>query len=384
MTYYYDALGRPIETVEQDNSVLQWCYNGVQSTPAVYCSPSHLGSVTTGTWVDATDENGNHWQRTSDAFGRLREVMEPNGTSQSASMETDYGYDALNNLLSVTQWGGASGSSGGRSRSFTYDNLSRLLSAANPETGTVGYAYDFNGNVLSKTDARGMVTSYIYNGINQVLSKSYSDGATPLSCYQYGTSANSVERLINEWTQSASATALCQTSAPFLAKRGNITYDRMGRVLSEQQYTLATQASAAQTPYSPAYSYDLAGNLISSTTGVGPTPTAAAITFTNTIDSAGRLQTVNSNLTSNWVTGAALPATLFSSTPGTNTSCTGLTYQYWPFGGLMNATLGNGLTLNRAFDSRLRTACETDTGSVVANSIPGAAAVTITGAEQSH
>jgi hypothetical protein len=50
----------------------------------------------------------------------------------------------------------------------------------------------------------------------------------------------------------------------------------------------------------------------------------------------------------------------------------------------MNATLGNGLTLNRAFDSRLRTACETDTGSVVANSIPGAAAVTITGAEQSH
>jgi YD repeat-containing protein len=34
--------------------------------------------------------------------------------------------------------------------------MKRLLSAANPESGTVNYTYDGVGNVLTKTDARGI------------------------------------------------------------------------------------------------------------------------------------------------------------------------------------------------------------------------------------
>ncbi len=111
-TYYYDALGEPIETLEQDGNKVQSCYNGIVSSPAVANCSSRLGSVTTGTWVDTTDENGNHWQHISDSFGRMTNVMEPNGTSQSPTMETDYTYNALNDLTGVTQWGGAKGSSG--------------------------------------------------------------------------------------------------------------------------------------------------------------------------------------------------------------------------------------------------------------------------------
>jgi len=51
----------------------------------------------------------------------------------------------------------------------------------------------------------------------------------------------------------------------------------------------------------------------------------------------------------------------------------------------MNATYGGGsLTLNRGYDARLRTTCETDTGSLLINSTSVSATVTVTGTEQSQ
>jgi len=112
-TLYYDALGRQIKEIEADQtSVLQTCYNGVASTPSVAnCSSlisqtRQAGSVT-GTWVDSTDENGNHWQRASDAFGRLTQVVEPSGAAQAPSMITKYNYDGLSDLVSVRRMASA-------------------------------------------------------------------------------------------------------------------------------------------------------------------------------------------------------------------------------------------------------------------------------------
>jgi YD repeat-containing protein len=65
---------------------------------------------------------------------------------------TSYSYDALDDLVSVTQ--------GDVARSFGYDALERLTSATNPESGTTTYVYDSNGNLVSKTEARGITTAY--------------------------------------------------------------------------------------------------------------------------------------------------------------------------------------------------------------------------------
>jgi hypothetical protein len=132
-----------------------------------------------------------------------------------------------------------------------------------------------------------------------------------------------------------------------------------------------------------AYKYDAAGNLLTSTSGVGPT-LAPPITFTNTFDGAGRLQTVGSS----WTNGSVFPGTLFS--PPTlqgqqsSTYCTDQTDQYAAFGGLMNAQFGGGLTLNRSYDKRLRTTCENDVGSGATQATPGSATVSITGSEQTQ
>ena len=156
-TYGYDAVGRKTSQTNPDNSAESWSYNA--------------------NVVTFQDENLNQWQQTTDGLGRLTSVLEPIGTSTAASMETDYTYDANNNLNRVDQWGGAQGSTGEVARTFTYDSLSNLLCASNPESatnpqtlvtascpaaatasytpGTVGYAYDASGNVMTREDARG-------------------------------------------------------------------------------------------------------------------------------------------------------------------------------------------------------------------------------------
>src|SRR5258708_7661501 len=69
---------------------------------------------------------------------------------------TLYSYDTLGNLLQVTQQGGATDQSKWRVRKFTYDSPGRLLTANNPESGTISYSYDANGNLATKKDARNL------------------------------------------------------------------------------------------------------------------------------------------------------------------------------------------------------------------------------------
>jgi YD repeat-containing protein len=136
---------------------------------------SYAGNCTT-----VTDEAGKSRKSCSDALGRLTQVFEdPAGLNY----ETDYQYDVLGNLQSVTQKGG-SVQANWRIRNFQYNSLSRLLNANNPESGTVSYSYDANGNLLTKTDARGVATTMAYDALNRVLSKTYSDG-TPAANFYY-------------------------------------------------------------------------------------------------------------------------------------------------------------------------------------------------------
>src|SRR4029077_12897226 len=128
-TTTYDALGRPTAVTKPDGSVVQ----------TQYCGSATL----------VIDEAG-HWRRSiADGLGRLIEVDEPSSSSSASGAcagsggavnLTTYAYDVLGDLTSVVQ-------GGSRNRSFVYDSLKRLTSSTNPETSTVTYTYDANGNV---------------------------------------------------------------------------------------------------------------------------------------------------------------------------------------------------------------------------------------------
>lgn len=321
-SYTYDALDRKTLQTQPDNSTLQWVYNG---------------NVT-----DSYDEGGRHWQRTTDAFGNLIQVREPN-VSNSPTIETDHTYDALNRLTRVDQWGGPYGSSGDRVRGFTYDSLNRLLSAVNPESGVTSYSYDNNSNVQTKTDARGITTTYSYDALNRLLSKSYSDG-TLSACMQYdasqyaGTEANLIGHLTNEWTQAGSC-PLNPPSSGFLTLRSILSYDPMGRLTNEQQCT-PTKCSPQSGPQL-AYDYDLAGNQIS-LTNTANTGTSAPVTLTTCFDATtAHITTVTG--TNGFVCGTqpTFPDTLY--TLGS----------YGPVGPL-NWNLGSNLSITQSYTKRLQ------------------------------
>jgi RHS repeat-associated protein len=193
ITYTFDALSRPLLQCNQDNAPT--------TTPTTACAPgtSYKKWTYSAATTDVYDEAAHHWQQTVDGMGRLIAVKEPDA-SNSPTIETDYTYDPQSNLLEVDQYGGPKGSSSytERVRTFTYDGLSRLLCAANPETstavacpatsGVMAYSYDGNGNVTGRSDPRGVVTQYFYDALNRITSKQYTTkpaGVAPTSNVYY-------------------------------------------------------------------------------------------------------------------------------------------------------------------------------------------------------
>jgi RHS repeat-associated protein len=304
----YD-LGRVLTETLQDGSIQTYSYSGNCTT--------------------ATDPAGIARKSCSDGLGRLAQVFE---APAGLNYETDYTYDALDNLLSVVQ-------AGSRQRTFTYDSLSRLLSATNPESGTIGYSYDPNGNLSSKvapapnqTGSATVTTTYSYDALNRLTLKSYSDGTTPYAQYTYDANppggpipnVNNIGRLAYSW------------SPNYTGNKYN--YDPMGRVAN----SLECIDVSCNWNFDSSYTYDLLGNLTAYTNKIAQwtNPPVSSITFNQQFDSAGRV----SQLTSSWVD-AQHPATL-----ATVDSSVG----YWPTGALRKVALGNGLYETAAYNNRLQ------------------------------
>ena len=201
-TTIFDALGRTCLVAPPDAAAPAPSATCPTSAPPGDVFTSYSGNCTT-----VTDEAGKSRKSCSDGLGRLTGVWEdPAGLNY----ETDYGYDALGNLLTVNQIGD---NSEPRGRSFTYDSLSRLLRAVNPESGTITYAYDPNGNLVTKVDARNVSTIMAYDALNRLTAKTYSDGTPPVTFY-YDTAPtlwapnehNTVGRLVEATTGSGVTT----------------------------------------------------------------------------------------------------------------------------------------------------------------------------------
>jgi RHS repeat-associated protein len=246
-TYAYDALGRTTSVTTPDSAVTNYSY---------------AGNVTT-----ISDPAGNSKKLVSDALGRLTDVYED---SSGSNFHTQY--STSNNVMTVNQ--------GGQTRAFTYDTLGRLISAQNPESGTVIYNYDNAGNTISRTDARGIVTCYgsysyptctkSYDQLNRPRQISYSDN-TPTVTFTYDGVANGTGQLtaINNGNSAMVFTA----------------FDGMGRVSASTQQTNGVA-------YNFSYSYNLAGALKSEAYPSGRIVTTAA-------DAANRPYSLSGSLTGN-------------------------------------------------------------------------------------
>ncbi|MFV9505624.1 MAG: RHS repeat-associated core domain-containing protein [Oscillochloridaceae bacterium umkhey_bin13] len=139
------------------NRVVTAIANAVPGAPA-----SNDTNVTTqfaydrvGNLLSLTDANGTLTSFTYDVLDRL--VRQ----ETAAAQVTTYGYDALGNLVKLTN-------PRGFSTSFSYDAANRLASVSDALQQTTSFGYDANGNLVSQTDPNGIVTAYRYNALDRL------------------------------------------------------------------------------------------------------------------------------------------------------------------------------------------------------------------------
>jgi len=286
----YDALGRKTTITTPDQAAATISYSGNSST--------------------FTDQASKKRTTTKDALGRLTAAIEDPGSTPHLNYQTTYAYNVLEKLTHITQ--------GSQSRDYSFDSLGRLKQATIPEQiGSTFYGYDNNSNLTTKTDPRGVVSTYVYDSLNRIGSVSYdttsapSVALTPSVAYSYD--APSVLYSKGELT------GVTVSSASFNSSYTYDEYDSRGRVKR------STQTTDGHT-YALSYGYDVAGHLTSETY-----PSLRVITIS--YDGAGRVSAVNGS-------GRATPyAEQFS---------------YTPHGEVKDMKLGNGLWEHTISNNRLQ------------------------------
>jgi len=260
-TSEFDALGRLKKVTTPDGATVETSY--------------------VGNSVEVKDQALKTRRSITDGLGRLTSVYEaPNDSSYNYL--TSYAYDALDNLISVTQ--------GSQTRTFVYDSLKRLKSATNPESGTTCYGtvnvgglcqadgYDANGNLKYRTDARGVLATYTYDALNRNIFVDYSNTtANPDITRVYDNATNGANGKGRFWYSYADSTDSLGMSVEQTAIDG---YDPLGRPRIQRQ--LFRTGSSWSSPYQTERTYDLAGHV---KTQLYP----SGHTVTYNYDGAGRL-----------------------------------------------------------------------------------------------
>jgi RHS repeat-associated protein len=248
---------------------------------------------------------------------------------------TLYQYDALGNLLRVDQKGSApSDSTQWRTRTFTYDSLSRLLTATNPESGTIAYSYDADGELLMKTspapNQTGSTTqtiSYCYDELHRptkrdYLTHTFSPPACPITApvvtYAYDSGANAAGHMTSLTDQAGTAT---------------FTFDILGRLGTETRTLTGANNGVISKGVSYGYNLDNSPKTLTY-------PSGATVTYapwqSGTIAVSVPGSAIDSGNGINYVTGAGGLGTYASYGP--NLAITGyLTGKSGTFAGITNA-----------------------------------------------
>ncbi len=189
-TNTYDGLNRKLTVTYPDGSVAKTYYGAAVSTVGGNASQlCPTGTYSYGYPVLTVDPAGKLHQVWTDGFGRTIETDEE-GASNTLSISTCSSYSSLNDLLQVVQ--------GTHSRSYAYDELSRMTSSST-EAGVTQFFYTTSAGALCsgtpslvcrRTDARGVTITYAYDALNRLSSKSYSDGTAAVTYLYDQTSYN--------------------------------------------------------------------------------------------------------------------------------------------------------------------------------------------------
>ena len=256
-TYTYDGSGRTLSVTEGDGSVTRYSYAGNTKTE--------------------TDPAGKWKTFTTDAFGNLTLVAEPDPANQpNGTLLTYYTYDSVNHLIQVSMPRNGQN----QIRSFVWSG-DDMTSTTNPENGTVTYSYDALHHVTQRTDAKQQQTKYTYDAYGRLARTLHYiwgvpwSGAPPTNIlqdqvdYYYDTPLSSTYGASNLWGRLAGVVwggvgYAGGSSSPDMWYEYN--YNQAGRVTGKR---MAVPGSTADTYYDGTWEWDDRGRMTSMTTPGG-------------------------------------------------------------------------------------------------------------------
>ena len=246
-----------------------------------------------------------------DALNRMDQVDQSSVSDPTATLSTldpqditlqahtDYGYDPLDQLTSVTD-------PNSNTTTYTINALGERTQLDSPDTGITSYpSYDEAGNLKQQTDAKNQTTTYSYDALNRLETITYHDGYTVDYYYDaFGSPvAHGLGRLIEI------------RDSNFINIR--YEYDPLGRVTRE---TRSMPGQTAQIDYD----YDSAGRLEQITY-----PSGRTVDYT--FDSLGRIDAISTTDNGN-----------------TQTVADNITYQ--PFDGVNALSFSVNDSYSRSYD----------------------------------
>lgn len=289
----FNALNRLVQDIGAQNQITTYNHDA-QGNLISMSDP--LGRVTTNTY---------------DALHRLIAVIQPIPAAGQGAPITNYAVNGQDQITQVTD-------PRGLATAYVVNGHGETTQETSPDRGVTTRTFDDAGNLKTSTDARGKLTTMIYDALNRPITAVYA-GATgdelASVTYQYDQGANGLGRLTSAVETSAAGGILQTTS---------YTYDGLGRTLSETRLV-----AGSVTPHVIAYQYaPVTGRLTGMTY-----PSGRTLAFT--YDAVGRVTQI---------------ATMAATAQGGASQTIVSSVAYHPFGAPKAYLLGNARQVNRPHD----------------------------------
>jgi RHS repeat-associated protein len=322
----YDSLGRPSRTTVPYSAGAGLTNSSAPSTSTTYDALNRKSQIKDGgggtvtlaytqndTYLTRgpapTGENPKRKQFEYDSLGRMTSVCEVTSatgsgacaqTSAATGYWTTYTYDVLNHVISVTQ---NAQSSRTQTRTYAYDDLGRMTSELNPESGTTTYYYDTDttcgtskGDLVKKIDAYGNTICYTYDALHRTTSITIPSGpyaaSTPGKYFVYDAATVNSIAMSNVKTHVAEAYTCTGSCTSKITDLG-FSYTVRGE----------TSDLYESTPHSGGYYHT--STVYSANGAVGQLGSSIATlpTFSYALDGEGRINAVSASAGQNPLTG---------------------------------------------------------------------------------